>query len=47
MSQKTQTQADKLAEVFLEAMAEFLEAAGFVKVGGVWRSADDLKADAL
>ena len=38
--------ADKLAEAFLEAMAEFLETAGFVKVNGLWRSADDLKADA-
>ena len=46
MDNRTPTPAEKLAEAVLKAMAEFLKSAGFVKHGGKWVSADDLKADA-
>ena len=37
--------AEKLAEAVLKAAEEFLKAAGFVKVNGVWVCADDLKLE--
>ena len=47
VDEKTTTPAEKLVATVIEATEELLKAGGFVKRGGKWVSADDLKADAL
>ncbi len=37
---------EKLTNAILEAAAELLKASGYVKMRGLWVSADDLKAAA-
>ena len=46
MDKKTPTPAEKLAATVIKATEEILKLGGFVKRGGKWVSADDLKADA-
>ncbi len=45
MDKRTMTPTENLGEAVLEAMAEFLKSAGFVKIGGEWFCADDLKVE--